>query len=338
MSLSKTSNSRSIARRLGLGKLKLYAYHRPISLVLESIAEGGPFEQLYTEMGRRRMVEAAQKLPQFETSLPHISARVHFLSGRKFWYQTVFCFASLQQHARFRITPVIVDDGTLGSDVRRAISRIVPWAEFVSAAEIDARLDALLPVSRYPVLRARRDEYLHLRKLTDLHIGCDDWALVLDSDMLFFRPPTALLAWFRDPSAVFMQDIGDAYGYTSQLMRELAGAPVLSRVNVGLYAVDRSRIDWDVVEGWCRAQIEREQRHYLQEQALTALILTQQCATPLPAEEYKLLPDPAEGARPTAVLHHYVAHSKRSYFRHGWRHIARELTSRERTRASGVRL
>ena len=59
--------------------------------------------------------------------------------------------------------------------------------------------------------------------------------------------------------------------------------------------------------------------------ALTALLLASVGAKALPSEDYVVLPSLAEGRAPTAVLHHYVAHSKRSYFQHGWRHVLHRL-------------
>ena len=65
-------------------------------------------------------------------------------------------------------------------------------------------------------------------------------------------------------------------------------------------------IDWDRVEYWCRTQIEREGPHYLQPQALIALLLAGASAQALSAADYIVLPSFAEGRAPTAVLHHYV--------------------------------
>jgi hypothetical protein len=39
----------------------------------------------------------------------------------------------------------------------------------------------------------------------------------------------------------------------------------------------------------------------------------------LPEEDYLVMPSEAECRVPNAVLHHYVAGSKRGYFRHSWR-------------------
>lgn len=267
------------------------------------------------------MIEAAKRLPKVALLPDTLSAKVNFLSGRKYWYQTLFCFASMQAQLPFRITPIVFDDGTLSSTEKEHLIRVVPWTEFVGIDEINGRLDEWLPVTKFPKLRARRIVYPHLRKLTDLHIGNQDWGMVLDSDMLFFGKPSELIEWFESPHAIHMKDIGDAYGYSPSLMAKLSLLPVLSRVNVGLYGLNRAAIDWERVEFWCSHMLELEGENYLQEQGLTALELTAQQAKGLSDTRYQLMPGLAEGKSPTAVMHHYVAHSKRSYFQTCWRQV-----------------
>lgn len=319
------SRGRRLARLLGLGRAALFLYHRPIGLVRNSIAEGGPWQQWRTALGRRAMIEAAHRLAPIKAPPIDRGARVAFLSGARHWYQTLFCFASLQAHIPERITPVIFEDGSMTAQMRGHLWRVVPWIEFPGFDVVEERFDRLLPVSTFPTLRRRRALNPILRQLTDIHLGAPGWTLYLDSDMLFFRCPEALRAWFNEPRAMFMQDIATVYGYSPALMRELAGVPIPDRINAGLYALHSPSIDWNRLEYWCRTEIEREGIYYLQPQSLIALLLANGGAEPLPAEDYILLPSLAEGRTPTAVLHHYVAHSKRSYFQHGWRHVLDHL-------------
>ena len=268
------------------------------------------------------MMEATARLPPLPTPSPPRGLQASFLSGREYWHQTLFCFYSLQLRVSELITPIIFDDGTMSSGALSLIARAVPWAKFVSLTEIEARLERALPTHRFPTLRARRLVYPHLRKLTDLHAEVSGWSLVLDSDMLFFRRPDALMSWLAAPATpIYIQDAADAYGYSPSLMREFAGSSVPDAVNVGLYGIRSDSIDWERLEFWCRTQIEREGPHYLQEQALTALLLAGTGARPLPRSDYVVMPNLSEGRAPHAVLHHYVAHSKRAYYQYGWRHI-----------------
>lgn len=318
-------SARKLAGDLGVGRLAYRLLFRPLGAVRQSIAEGGPVVQRRMAAGHRAMMEAARSLPALLEPPEGPRAEVAFLSGPRFWHQTAFCFASLQVHCPFRITPIVFDDGQMDEATRAHLRAVVPWARFVDAHEIEGRLDRHLPEARFPSLRARRRGYPHLRKLTDIHAGAQGLRLVLDSDMLFHRRPDALIDWFAAPHPLYMQDVETAYGYPMPLMQALAGGPVPERVNVGLYALDSGALDWDRIEHWCRTMIEQVGPHYLQEQALTAMAFVGVSATALPRADYVVLPSLAEGQKPAAVLHHYVAHSKRSYFQWGWQRVDRLL-------------
>jgi hypothetical protein len=122
-----------------------------------------------------------------------------------------------------------------------------------------------------------------------------------------------------------------AYGYSAQLLRELVGGEVPERVNVGICGLRSDTIEWDRVEYWCREMLEREGTHYFQEQALTAMLLTGQNCLRLEPPDYVVLPNLAEGRKPKAALHHYVASSKRSYFQYGWRKVMADAEAMRRS-------
>lgn len=316
------------ARSLGLGKLALYTYYRPIGLARHMILDGGPIEQIRTRRGRLAMRAAAELLPELVPPTNSYPITVKFLSGEKFWDQTVFCITSLQQNADCRIDPVVYDDGTLSKPIQDLLRRVVPWVRFVLADEIADRLETRLPEKHYPALRARRAVYPHLRKLTDLH-DPGHMSLVLDSDMLFFRRPDALLTWMVAPNGViYMQDAERSYGYSDILMSNLAHGAVPERMNVGLYGMSGDLVDFDYLERYCREMITQEGASYLQEQAMTALLVSGKDAIVLPREDYHVMPHLTEGRNPTAALHHYVAHSKRSYFQYGWKKVWHSATAK----------
>lgn len=313
---------KALAREFGMGRLLYRLYHAPIGQAKQVMLEGGPLEQRRTEAGRQQMVEAAKHLPPLAMPEGEERLRIHFLTGAKYWYQTLFCFYSLQITVPGRVGLVICDDGTLTDESRGHILRVAPWAVFIPYSEIEACLDRSLPASRFPTLRARRLEYPYLRKLTDVHVEAGGWTLVLDSDMLFFKRPDALLEWARAPrTPCYIVEGASAYYYSDALMQELAGGPVPEAVNAGLYGFHSPSIDWDRLEAWCRTQLERRGPHYLQEQALTALLMAGQDGLALPKDEYVVKPSLREGRNPTRTLHHYVAESKRSFFQHGWQRI-----------------
>jgi hypothetical protein len=91
---------------------------------------------------------------------------------------------------------------------------------------------------------------------------------------------------------------------------------------VGITGLASDSLDWDRLESWCRELTAAEGTSYYLEQALIAMLVAGQPSAVAPAADYIVLPDEAECRNPRAVLHHYVAGSKRWYFRETWRRAA----------------
>lgn len=319
----KFDNVKDAARRLGLGKIALYAYHKPVGLTRKSIREGGPIQQLKTARGKREMIEAAGHLPELLRPVADNGLTVYFMTGSRYWYQTVFCFFSLQKNVPDEvITPILIDDGTLTEAYVDKIRRVVPWVEVWSLATIEERLDQYLPSSKYPTLRERRNEQPLIRKVLDLHVGERGWKMLLDSDMLFFRRPDHMLQWLRNPrKPYYMVDCMTAYGYSDALRRELAEHPIPDRINIGMFGWKSDDVDVDKLEYWVKTLLEREGTHYNLTQGLCSMMYAGRESEVAPERDYLVLPDVEEGKSPIAIMHHYVAESKRAYFQYGWRHI-----------------
>jgi hypothetical protein len=307
-----------------LGRMVYLGWHLPRGFV-RRCAKEGPINLWLTTRGRRQMEQAARALQPITRTTATPTYGVHFLTGKKFWYQTLYCAYSLLKKADEAIRVHIVDDGSLQQENIDLLQRILPFVDIERAPEVGRRLDRELPSERFPALRARRLVYPHLRKLTDVHAGQKSWRLVLDSDMLFHHRPTDVLQWLGQPDRpLYMLDVENAYGYSPTLMRDLAQHDIPERVNVGVCGLQSETIDWDQLEHWCKTLLEREGSHYLQEQALTAMLVAGQECKVLPASDYIVRPTRAETQTPTSALHHYVAESKAWYFRDAWRRIAKE--------------
>lgn len=303
------------------GKILYHTWHQPAGWVRAMIVDGGPFERRRTELGRREMEAAARALPVLP-SAAGAPLELHLLTGEKFWYQTAFCLWTLARHAGRPLAPVIYDDGTLAEEHRAPLRRLFPAARIITQGETIARLDAFLPAARFPVLRERWLNYPNIRKLTDPHIGASGWKLVIDSDLLFFRRPDFLLAWCATPDRpLHAVDCETSYGYSRNLMNELAGAPVADLVNVGLTGLNSHELDWERLERWCATLIARERTSYYLEQALVAMLVAGRTCAVAPAADYVTRPLPPEAVECHAVMHHYVAHTKRWYFQRNWRQV-----------------
>lgn len=314
------------------GKLVYHFWHRPVGACVQSWREGGPLASRATEAGRREMESAAYHLPLLPSPAADAGPPLApcFLTGRRYWYQTAFCLRSFGLATARALAPVLLDDGSLEETQIDALRRLCPNLEVDRAAAIEARLDTHLPSARFPSLRARRREFPLLRKLTDPHVGRTGWRLLMDSDLLFFRRPEILVAWLDAPAIPLRaEDLANAYGYPLALLNELAGRPVPERVNTGLLGLRSDKIDWDRMEFWCRTLLERGGPQYYQEQALAALLLAgEECVVP-PAADYVLLPAPPEAHDCRAVMHHYVAESKRWYFQNNWKRVLADLPAKK---------
>lgn len=315
------SFSESRLRRLGLGKLALALWHRPIGRARDSWRSGGPIAEWQTELRRRDMESAAAQLPPVPGPSADTPFCVHLLSGHRFWYQTAFCLHSLARAAGEPVRAEIYDDGTLTGNAAEHLRRLGPAVRIHPQSSIIVRLNEFLPSSRFPVLRERWLNYPNIRKLIDTHVGSRGWKLVLDSDLLFFRRPEMLLAWLRAPDRpLHAVDCKESYGYSRPLLEKLVGAPIPSLVNVGVCGLRSDMIDWDELEAWTAELQARERTSYYLEQALIAMLAARQCCAIAPAADYITMPGEQECLAPTVVMHHYVAESKRWYFRYGWRH------------------
>ena len=308
--------------RLTPGRLVYLCVHRPAGALASVFKNGGPWVQWRTARGERDMIIAAATLPALVFSQQEPACELHLLTGRRYWHQTAFCLWSFSKAARRRLAPVIYDDGTLTDEHRGHLERLFPATTFVSHLEAAAKLDRWLSREKFPRLRDRWCHYPHIRKIISPHLGSTGPKLVLDSDLLFFRKPTFLLDWLANPDrALHAVDTETAYGYPMNEMSDLAGAPVDPLVNVGLTGLRSEEIDWERLEYWTTSLMDRHGPQYLLEQALVAMMVAGRSPRIAPADDYVTLPTAPESLGCRAVMHHYVAGSKRWYFQHNWRRL-----------------
>ncbi len=273
------------------GKILYGAYYKPVSHI-RKIMGTGIINSYKMEKARKEMVVASNRLKEIKYNEAS-NVEVYFLTGKKYWYQTAFCLYSLQKQSQLNIQAVIVDDGSFDEALEQQVKEQFPSSKLIRKEQIETLLDEHLPESRYPTLRARRVEYPHLRKLTDIHIlPGKDWKMVLDSDMLFFHKPKQLIQHLQNPGKMlFMEDVEDAYGYPVSFLQELSRVKSFpERLNVGITWMPSSSINWNELENWNKLTIEKMGTSYLQEQALTAMIAAGNEYEILPAHRYKVMP------------------------------------------------
>ena len=302
------------------GKILYRFYHRPLR-ILQNTFRVGLRRTAQINSGKKAMIGASAFLRELIYEGQE-TFHVYFLTGKRYWFQTAFCLYSLQKAAEVNIHAFIIDDGSFDEELVSLVANQFPnTTTIIRSNEINKLLDSKLPVEHFPVLRKRRLEYPHIRKLTDVHIlKSNGPKLVLDSDMLFFHKPDELLNWLKgSTSMLFMKDITESYGYSKKLMQQLADTDKIpERLNVGVAGMSSEQISWELLESWTDELLKKEGSSYLQEQALTAMLAANVKYQILDEKRYKVLPC-IEGKIISEVLHHYVAEAKYDYFVKGWR-------------------
>ena len=246
---------------------------------------------------------------------------IYFLTGKKYIHQTIFCILSLSKVTKLPLNFVLVDDGSFDSELTQFVNENLPKSTIVSKSIIDANLNRVLPKNLFPYLHHKREVYPHIKKLTDIHTISDHkHKLVLDSDMLFWSEPTAIIEWLKHPSGVLsMQDKIECYGYSKELMSSLCGTRVPDLVNVGVIGLTSSTINWSKIEEWCKVLESKEGETYFLEQALTAMIIAEAKHHVLNPQDYIVLPNDELIHSGKGTLHHYVDLSKKEYFLSAWK-------------------
>ena len=118
-----------------------------------------------------------------------------------------------------------------------------------------------------------------------------------------------------------MVDCEESYGYSRELMEELAGATIPPLLNVGICGLASELINWEELEHWCQALVEREGTSYYLEQALVAMLAARLPPTVMPRSRYITFPTRQQTLAGEGVLQHYVADSKPWYFGEAWRQL-----------------
>ncbi len=283
---------------------------------------GGYFEYRKMLASETEMLKASETLV-VETPENRLAAiEVSFLTGKKYWHQTIFCAYSLQKVTPNPVHFTVYDDGSFDEVLIEKIRSQIINSTIVSHKEILERIAVSLPASKYPYLHHKREVYKHIRKLTDVHAGSKGWKLMLDSDMLFWKEPTQMIEWLKNPVGPFyILDIDNAYGYPVSELEKLTHVRIPQKMNVGAIGLQSETIDFDKLEHWAKTLETNFGNSYYLEQALSAMLVGNKPCTVGNQNDYIVFPAPDQIASKEGVLQHYVAESKKGYFTEAWRSL-----------------
>lgn len=196
-----------------------------------------------------------QVKPQILKTRPIVGAtdsccEIQVLTSAQDWLNSMWALKSFYWSAKRRYALCIHDDGTLTTEHCDALQRHFPHARVVKRKIADEYvLDGL---SSYPrCLEFRKANQLSLKVFDFAAYLESDRMLLLDSDVLFFEEPTALLNRIEDPDYKLNTVNGDtasAFTVDPTAVKAQCGFDMVERFNSGLGLIHKASINLDWIE------------------------------------------------------------------------------------------
>jgi hypothetical protein len=176
------------------------------------------------------------------------TCEIHVLTSKQDWLNLIWTLKSFYWASGRKYALCIHDDGSLGAEQQDALKRHFPQARIIDRADADRRMEAVL--DDYPRCRRFRFSNHLAPKIFDFAAYLEtERMLLLDSDLLFFAPPTELLLRIEDHAYgknTVNADVASAYTTDAATVRAHTGVELIDRFNSGLGLIHRDslRLDW----------------------------------------------------------------------------------------------
>jgi hypothetical protein len=177
-----------------------------------------------------------------------LTCEIHALTSENDWLNLIWALKSFYRFSGRRYALCIHEDGTLSERTRNALTSQFPDARLIGRAEADER--AIQQLAGYPrCLAFRMSNPLAMKVFDFLAWLRSDRLLLIDSDVLFFASPDALLGRIEDPNYRLNSvnpDVSTAYTVKPEEVHRRLGLNVPERFNSGLGLIHRDsmRLDW----------------------------------------------------------------------------------------------
>lgn len=243
---------------------------------------------------------------------------IHALTSATDWLNLIWALKSFYHSADRRYALCIHDDGTLTDEELALLQRHFPQGRLVRRDCSDKEVSEWL--AAYPRCREfRRSNHLAPKVLDFARYLESDRLLLLDSDVLFFGPPTELLRRIDAPDYrlnCVNRDVNSAYTVDAELVRERLGLELLPRFNSGLGLIHRDSLRREWIEEFL-ALPGILSHSWRIEQTLFALCSSRFGVELLPSEYDVHL----DGGPASAPCRHYVGEIRHLLYREGIRRL-----------------
>jgi hypothetical protein len=250
---------------------------------------------------------------------------IHVLTSAGDWLDLIWALKSFYFFSGRRYRLCVHDDGTLGADRMAALAAHFPDGRVIARTGADA---AVLPaLAAFPRCQEfRRTNHLAPKVFDSVHYLTADRMMLLDSDVLFFAEPSALVRRIEDPNYrknCVNGDVASAYTVAPDAVRERTGVDLIERFNSGLGLIHKASLRLDWLEEFLA--LPGIIGHFWRiEQTLFALCSSRFGTELLPPEYDVHLTGPAG----TAPSRHYVGAIRHLLYKEGVSRVARTLLTR----------
>lgn len=256
------------------------------------------------------------------------AAEVHVLTSKQDWLNLIWALKSFYAHSEHPFRLVIHEDGTLPAEGEAHLQAHFPEARLVTRKESDTAVFETL--KDYPrCLQFRQTNHLSL-KIMDFPLFLEaDRMVLLDSDVLFYRRPEALMDRILDPNYDYNTVNGDAQPaltVTAEDVQARFGFAPIERYNSGLGLIHKASLRYDWMEEFL--ELPGILDHWWRiEQTLFALCSARFGNELLPSE-YDVYLEKGLGSRPSR---HYVGAIRHLMYGEGLKRLVMDGFLGERT-------
>jgi hypothetical protein len=267
---------------------------------------------------------------------PGAETGIHTAVPHRYRYAYLIAIKSfLRYHADVAV--YVHDDGTLQPDDKALIRRHVPGAVVVDRAAADRRFAEAVGDEFLSRVRSSYTSYLKLFDPT--LVSTHQRIIIVDTDVLFLHPPSAVIEWARNGGPAWYHRSGPWASHTPAIDRPEGGAPAndpakpkhiqymvvesipqinlalqrnfafVQGFNSGFIGYDRGTIQFDELKyllthlyGLFGDRIFR----WGSEQTMHGLMLCGNGAIALPMDKYMVFTDLSRAAAPAANFVHFI--------------------------------
>lgn len=288
---------RSISRRIGFGRAKLR--------LLQAIRFGLHAEIAQLQAKLKFVPKAAQLAPLAsgtgDLDCVMLLNEPRILEG--IW--ALYSFRSFYGECRI----LILNDGSLSEASLSLLNRIFPGVSIPDVRENDDKVAAALIKRGLERCADWRANFVFFRKLIDPVFLCGNRPYVLlDSDVLHFRPPREILDWAKNALTMCYASDVELYPLCAPAtqLRQVCGSVLPEHFCAGYLGLTAKLLSLERIEAYLASPIFRCQQesgtyNHVAEQTLYAMEAAVSGSSVLPAD-YATCPDPM---RDKAVMGHF---------------------------------